>query len=936
MDVLIPVLIILFVFLAVITVLGHVIWLILAWLFRQLTGKAEPAAPQTILTQDSQKPRQRRTCPNCEVVSDDWKKFCGVCGARCLTEVQEKQLRELEATLRQLDKLHQSGVLDEVNFRALKTEIENQREELLFPDGRPGAVKQASLFTPQAEVPTRGSVVMADTDAAPRRPSVTEASEGRTQQESGPPLGGWTVDSDQARATEPIPKPPRKPFAEVLAAFMEQSNIRWGEIIGGVLIIGCSTALVISLWAQISRVPVLKFLIFTTVTAALFAVGFYTEHRWKLPTTSRGILTIATLLVPLNFLAIAAVSTNTAPQGALVIGSEIIAPAVFLCLVYFAGRVITPAWPHLLAAGALGSSVGQLLIRHFAGPDNSGTLLIALGAFPVLCYVGATAWMFILALADGELDEPEANGIFTALGALTFALILPFGLLLYKSQSTGMAMTQLAPLVSLAATPLLAGGMLVWQRVLRKELVATRTAGASIAILGMAVALAGMVVAWPNPAGLIPAALFNFALFTAVAIFVDEPRAHVFAASCLTLAYVIALHVLAGHVTWENLRMVSLLKITGRASTGQVLAIPFLAFVFVSEWLFRKEKTNEAFSYLVAACGVTVVSLLFLIAFGIRIDGDPYYLSAILMLYASGAFWFAWREKLTGFAWAGAALLFFASAQVCHSLWSVRFPWQASCLMFAGLCVIGALGLRKLSRGEVGRLLVQPLKKSAMAGAVSAALFLLVHLIWNGCEPASLFAAHAFILAAVLLGLLILDRSAIVFNSFQIGLALGAMLATKSYLQRFDWYGYKPAAWLHPWALQIQGIVLGLICLIWLAIRMLARKRNRPTVDDGGTERHWTRRIILDLPMAFDHLLAGSLVVAFVTLLIFGAASGISKELTNAARTLLVSNLAGFPHELIFGVGSLIVLAILLGVMFGNLRERQHKVFAVGGMLVLW
>jgi hypothetical protein len=99
---------------------------------------------------------------------------------------------------------------------------------------------------------------------------------------------------------------------------MEQSNIRWGEIIGGLLIIGCSTALVISLWAQISQIPVFRFLIFTTVTAVLFGIGLYTEHRWKLPTTSRGILTIATLLVPLNFLAIAAVSAgNTA--GALVI-----------------------------------------------------------------------------------------------------------------------------------------------------------------------------------------------------------------------------------------------------------------------------------------------------------------------------------------------------------------------------------------------------------------------------------------------------------------------------------------------------------------------------------------------------------------------------------------------------------------------------------------
>ncbi len=150
---------------------------------------------------------------------------------------------------------------------------------------------------------------------------------------------------------------------------MEESNIRWGEIIGGLLIIGCSTALVVSLWAQISEIPVLKFLIFTTVTAVLFGIGLYTEHRWKLPTTSRGILTIATLLVPLNFLAIAAVSASNT-SGALVIGSELVAPAIFLCLVYFAGRVITPGCAHILSAGVLGSSIGQLLVRHFASLDG--------------------------------------------------------------------------------------------------------------------------------------------------------------------------------------------------------------------------------------------------------------------------------------------------------------------------------------------------------------------------------------------------------------------------------------------------------------------------------------------------------------------------------------------------------------------------------------
>jgi len=104
----------------------------------------------------------------------------------------------------------------------------------------------------------------------------------------------------------------------------------------------------------------------------------------------------------LNFLAIAAVSSGTGPAGVIVLGSELIAPALFLCLVYFAGRVITSDWPHLLAAGVLGSSVGQLLIRHFATPDISPGLLLALGAFPVICYVAVTAWMFRRALADGR------------------------------------------------------------------------------------------------------------------------------------------------------------------------------------------------------------------------------------------------------------------------------------------------------------------------------------------------------------------------------------------------------------------------------------------------------------------------------------------------------------------------------------------------------
>ncbi len=430
--------------------------------------------------------------------------------------------------------------------------------------------------------------------------------------------------------------------------------------------------------------------------------------------------------------------------------------------------------------------------------------------------------------------------------------------------------------------------------------------------------------------------MFNFALFTAVAVFLDEPRAHVIAAGCLTLAYVIAFQVLAGRVPWENLRVASLLRITESVSTGQALTIPFVSFALVHEWLSRRRKASHAFSYLLAASAVAVVSLLFLFAFGIGPETDPYYISAILALYAAGAFWFALREKLVAFTWAGAVLMFLTAAQICHSLLVVRFPWQASFLLFAAACAAGALALRQLVNPTVERLLVAPLQKSATAGSIAAAVFLLASISWLGFEPASLFATHTFILAAVLLGLLILRHVPIFFTGFQMALTFGAILLTKSGLQRFEWYAYRPNAWVHPWALQVQGSVLGLICLTWIVTRAIARRRVPAPTDQIENERGWAARLVLEMPFSFDHLLGGALVIGFVMLMVFGTASGISAELTSAGRTPLVFNLAEFPHELVFGVGSLILLAILLAVMSANSRERGHGVFALGTLFMLW
>jgi hypothetical protein len=939
MEYLIPLLIVLFVLLAIMTLVGHGIWLFLAWLVRLLSGTDNAPPPQTLSIKSSTAPLR---CVNCKNPLRPNAPFCGVCAACQPVASQEKLFHDLESTLRQLQRLLQQGVIDETNYRVLKTRIENEREQILFPRGHPGSAKQPPLFDrqpppPRPEPRPSGAAAPPPKQPVPATPPSFAHAQTQASAEAKHQYGAWSKDSDKAQIKPPVLKPPRKPFAEVLESFMEQSNIRWGEIIGGILIVGCSTALVISLWAQISRVPVLKFLIFTTVTAALFGVGFYTEHRWKLPTTSRGILTIATLLVPLNFLAIAAVSGSAAPPNAMIIGSELIAPAIFLCLVYFAGRVITPSWPQLLAAGVLASSTGQLLVRHFAAPDNSPKLLFALAAFPVLCYAGSIAWMLRKALADDEIRESETNEVFITLGASTFAAALPIGLLLYRSGPVGISMMHLAPLVTLGGMPLLATGTLVWRKVKQKELVAARTAGTAIAIFGAATVLAGMILAWPNPASIVPAALINFAVFTALAVFLDLPMAHAFAAICLTLAYVVAIQAITGQVHWQNLRETSLLNVTLSVRTGQALVLPFVLFTLVYEWLRRTQRRRDASSYLGTACAVAIVSVALATMFGALIAGDPYRISLLLAFYAFGAFWFASRERLVAFTWIATLLLFASAVQTCVSLFSLRSPWQAAFLLFAAAGIIGALVLRRLGKQETEKLFVMPLQNSAVAAAVLATLFLLIEITSYGFEPASLLATRAFWLAAVWLGLLFLARATIFFTAFQMTIVLGAILSTKAFLQRFEWYAYQPNAWLYPHALEIQGSVLALICLGWIVVRVVARRRlATPAPGSGARASFETIRQSLTLPIAFDHLLAITLMIGFEVLAVFGSFTGLSRELTTATRTPATFDLAGFPHALIFGAGGWLLFAILLTVMLGNLWERRHRPFLLSAIVTLW
>src|SRR4051812_3119517 len=101
------ILIILFILVAFITLIGHGIWVFLAWFLRTVSGGQQDQTLSTLSIQTQT--AEPRTCPNCGEPLSVTMKFCGVCGAQRPTLSQAAQLRDQEATLRQLERLQQSG-----------------------------------------------------------------------------------------------------------------------------------------------------------------------------------------------------------------------------------------------------------------------------------------------------------------------------------------------------------------------------------------------------------------------------------------------------------------------------------------------------------------------------------------------------------------------------------------------------------------------------------------------------------------------------------------------------------------------------------------------------------------------------------------------------------------------------------------------------------
>jgi hypothetical protein len=699
---------------------------------------------------------------------------------------------------------------------------------------------------------------------------------------------------------------------------MEERNILWGELVGGLLIVGCSVALVLTLWQNLQALPYFPFLLFGVLTAALFGAGQYTLHHWKLASTSRGLLLISLLLVPLNLLVLADPSARgrapDLPWLDALIGAG--AVALFTLLVRAAGRDLigTGVLPGpvdrrwLLALAVAGAAGTQLVTPHLLDHPDGGPVparLLALAALPAACYLLACGAVLggltLYGRRTQRLHAGQAHALFAFVGLAAFALLAAFGYLLTRLEGPLLpGLHALALPLLLAGVPALAGGLLVQREMREAEAAGPRTAGTAMAVAGLIVLCAGLALAWPAPWPLLTGVGITAAVLVLAAFAGRFPWAHAGAVPCAALAFLLGYHLAAGSLPIPpgGDPAAGLTRLLFGAESGAVLAVLAAGLAGLASWLCRPGWRIHALALGRGAVGVGAAALLLVTAHGPERPLTAALVHGVCTLAGLAAS-LRWRGAVLPHA-AGAMLVpgtLWALWGLCpeqHEVWGLTLALEALAL------VLASVALRR--QEDLSRALE---RVALLGGALALPLTLSAGNFPS--QPLHTFTALALSGGALVLALA--RRDAGWFTGFQTGLAVTVVCAITA---------WTPSDWLAEmgrW--QVYGLGLALLGLGLVALRRSMESTDRLRDLWPGT---WP---------GLDRLLLGGLVVGQLLLAGAGALDGVFREWSSVTLGAHAHGPAGW---LLLGV-----LAVALGVVLRAPAREDAPVraAAVLGLVLL-
>jgi hypothetical protein len=752
-----------------------------------------------------------------------------------------------------------------------------------------------------------------------------------------------------AEALPSVPSLPQRTWGQMLAGFMEEKNILWGELVGGLLIVGCSIALVISLWRTLEeQIHYFPFLVFAGITAGLFSAGLYTLSHWKLEATSRGLLVIATLLTPLDFLVLAGLSPGR-EAGLIDWATELVALAGFTFLVQRSAHILVDSslgdWsgraPWLLTLAVIGASASQLLVPRLldlAEPVAAFFLLLSLA--PVVFQLVAVGPL-MGGLGRREQVEPaQANTLLLFLGQTTFATLVALGFIVYWSDDPLRTVRYLAVPMALAGLPVLLSGALVRAKLADVPAVdegrlqglppsILRLVGTAVGLTGLVVLLLALGLAWPRPVALIAIGLLNAAVFAGAGLIFRLPPAHIPATLCLAVAFLTAFHGVQGQLTAPETELgARLLELAASPANAVGLTLLAALLAIAAEGLARAQRRLEALYQVTAAGIAALIALVEVLPEGAAIP-----LRGAFVFGACGLGGLIvnarWRQPLLTFAGASVLIGFiaylilgFESDLTASRLWLFIFLAHATAVGLVGLSLYYRGKRPAAESQQTGRfpwivpVYALPLRETALVVSFLALVPLAATVGWDTlpiCALASFWLAAIWIVFAWSMG------SASLFACCQAALTLGVIFAVSAWLGDQEWVAHRAEYLLHLWSLQTYAVALALLGLIWSATRHGLRRFGAvgallepgwPTVDRG-------------------------ILVALIVGQVFLAAVGVWPDIVR--ETVTAAELSRFSGDLPSLDGGLawMLLATLALVVVSALWETRPQLAVLGLVIVV-
>jgi hypothetical protein len=881
-------------------------------------------------------------CAACGRILDLGRSRCWGCGLE-RSSAEAEDIRNLDITTRTLRKLVDEGKVDHRAFDQLKRILQLKRRDLILsrPVTTPGEASARAKQPPATAEPAPAS----SSDVLDVLP-VTEVEQEPTRVSSFPSQGReFPPASSSVESRLPSPRPPRRSLSEMLAAFMEERNILWGEIVGGLLIVGCSVALVISLWQTLKEIPYFPFLVIAASTATVFGAGLYTLKRWRLESTSRGLLFIATLLVPLNFLVMAGLPRIEESPGWPDVLIQFGSLAMFVWLIRPTGTVLVPEAKWWLPLAVAGVSSVQLFAPRLMGrgEDVEPWKLELIGGLPVVASLLAMAGLLrglmrarAVPLTDGgsspatpgrALLKQQARRMLAYLGMSGFAITVTLGFLFYLTGPSVEVLQRLSPWIALAGLPVLAGGVFVsWQLQERRHtpcegVAYLAVAGTIVTFVGQLVMAAAVVPAWPNPVSLMIVCAIDAVVLTIVALRFDRPVLHPIALACFVLGYLTAFLHFSGRL--DSIDGWTIVRALASATTGLALLLPAGGLLGAAAILLRRFRPAHGLCYLAAMGIVAVWSLLlanfrYIASAGEDITSTQVALVHLAYSLAALAANLKFRRSYCTYV---AAVLAFGA--LFYGLAEQSPQWRVLLALFclatlaaaASVCLLGPLRSR-LDESHLSGFAIPCCTVGAIASVL--ALFPLVRAMRWEEMPAD---AGTFVwLALIWLALGWVQGRPGFFMAMQLALAAALACGVTAWLREQDWVESYPVGLKQPHALQAYGIALAFFTLPWLGLRKVFAHREaaRSLLDPAG----W---------LTVDRVLLDLLILGQIGMALWGLFPGLERELTSAsggAEAIVWSALRLQAVDR----GAWLFLAALAVVLVAALWDRERQSALLGLM----